>query len=91
MQQVLDEDQLWAMLIGQDGEILWGYDLPEDLPERYSLTDVASFSRWYLQDYPVQVWVREDGLLRHLAALDAPREPVMEQLSLFDGPGDGVP
>ena len=35
--------------------------------------------------------VREDGLLRHLAALDAPREPVMEQLSLFDGPGDGVP
>ena len=34
--------------------------------------------------------VREDGLLRHLAALDAPREPVMEQLSLFDGPGGGV-
>ena len=28
--------------------------------------------------------VREDGLLRHLAALDAPKEPVMEQLSLFD-------
>lgn len=36
---------------------------PDDLPERYSLTDVASFSRWYLRDYPVQVWVREDGLL----------------------------
>ena len=35
--------------------------------------------------------VREDGLLRHLAALDAPREPVMEQLSLFDGPGGGIP
>ena len=35
--------------------------------------------------------VRENGLLRHLAALDAPREPVMEQLSLFDGPGGGVP
>ena len=33
----------------------------------------------------------ENGLLRHLAALDAPREPVMEQLSLFDGPGGGVP
>ena len=30
--------------------------------------------------------VREDGLLRHLAALDAPREPVMEQLSLFAPP-----
>ena len=22
----------------------------------YSLTDVASFSRWYLCDYPVRVW-----------------------------------
>lgn len=63
MQQLLDKEQLWAMLIGQDGEILWGYALPDDLPERYSLTDVASFSRWYLRDYPVQVWVREDGLL----------------------------
>ena len=30
--------------------------------------------------------VREDGLLRHLTVLDAPREPVMEQLSLFDPP-----
>ncbi len=28
--------------------------------------------------------VREDGLLRHLTALDAPKEPVPEQLSLFD-------
>lgn len=35
--------------------------------------------------------VREDGLMRHLATLDAPREPVMEQLSLFDGLGGGVP
>ena len=31
--------------------------------------------------------VREDGLLRHLTALEAPREPVIEQLSLFDCAG----
>ena len=63
MQQLMAQEQLWAMLIGQDGEVLWGYDLPDDLPEQYSLTDVASFSRSYLRDYQVQVWVREDGLL----------------------------
>ena len=31
--------------------------------------------------------VNEDGLLRHLLALDAPAEPVPEQLSLFDPAG----
>ena len=36
---------------------------PADVPDRYSLTDVAAFTRWYLSDYPVQVRVREDGLL----------------------------
>ena len=33
------------------------------VPDRYSLTDVAAFTRWYLSDYPVQVRVREGGLL----------------------------
>src|SRR5699024_9375208 len=29
----------------------------------YALTDVASFTRWYLGDYPVQCRIRDDGLL----------------------------
>ena len=33
------------------------------MPEQYTLTDVASFTRWYLGDYPVQCRIREDGLL----------------------------
>ena len=37
--------------------------MPDDLPRQYSLQDVASFSRWYLDDYPVSIWERDDGLL----------------------------
>ena len=53
----------WAMLIGLDGQVVWSLRKPADVPEAYSLTDVASFTRWYLNDYPVQCRVREDGLL----------------------------
>ena len=43
--------------------MVWSIRKPADVPERYSLTDVASFTRWYLSDYPVQCRIRDDGLL----------------------------
>lgn len=59
---LLEEDR-WAMLLDQEGQVVWSLRKPEDVPERYTLTDVAAFTRWYLGGYPVQSWVREDGLL----------------------------
>ena len=56
-------EQRWAMLIDSGGEVVWSVRKPADVPEEYALTDVASFTRWYLNDYPVQCRVREDGLL----------------------------
>lgn len=56
-------DDRWAILIGEDGRVIWFLRKPADVPERYSLTDVASFTRWYLNDYPVQCRIRDDGLL----------------------------
>ena len=53
----------WAMLISEEGQVIWSFRKPADLPEQYSLTDVASFTRWYLNDYPVQCRIRDDGLL----------------------------
>ena len=53
----------WAILIGADGQVIWSIRKPTDVPERYSLTDVASLTRWYLSDYPVQCRIRDDGLL----------------------------
>lgn len=53
----------WAMLVGNDGSVTWSESLPADVPDHYTLADVASFSRWYLADYPVVTRVRNDGLL----------------------------
>ena len=57
------DDGHWAMLVNEDGQVVWSIRKPADVPEQYSLTDVASFTRWYLNDYPVQCRIREDGLL----------------------------
>ena len=56
-------DDRWAILISEDGQVIWSFHKPVDVPEQYSITDVASFTRWYLRDYPVQCRVRDDGLL----------------------------
>ena len=54
---------VWAMLLGDDGAILWSENLPEELHRPYTIPEVASFSRWYLQDYPVMVYRNDYGLL----------------------------
>ena len=53
----------WAMLLDEQGNVVWQYDLPDRLDRTYTLTEVASFTRWYLGDYPVFCWITEDGLL----------------------------
>lgn len=53
----------WAMLLDNGGEILWSEQLPEKLNHRYTVPEVASFSRWYLEDYPVMVYRNDYGLL----------------------------
>ena len=53
----------FAMILGKDGNILWSEALPEALRKTYTLQDVAKFPRYYLEDYPVQTYVFEQGLL----------------------------
>lgn len=61
--KLLRENHAWAMLINQNGDVVWHKATPDDLPDHYSLTDVAKFSRHYLMDYPVFVWEHEHGLV----------------------------
>lgn len=60
---ILQEQSAWAMLLNEDGDVVWQKDLPEKLPRSYSSAEVASFSRWYLEGYPVKIWARSDGCL----------------------------
>lgn len=52
----------WAMLLDADGNVVWSDRLPRELDRRYSSADVAAFSRWYLDDYPVYVYRKGDNL-----------------------------
>ena len=60
---MLQEQSAWAMLLNENGDVIWQQSLPEKLPRSYTSTEVASFSRWYLEDYPVKIWTRADGKL----------------------------
>ncbi len=51
------------MLINNNGDRVWGFDLPKEIPSHYTLTDVAKFSRFFLKDYPVYVWEYPNGIL----------------------------
>lgn len=61
--EMLSSANAWAMILDDSGVVIWEERLPKDLPRRYSATDIAMFSRWYLEDYPIHVWKRSDGLL----------------------------
>lgn len=51
----------WMLLLDADGNVVWQWNKPDELPTHYTLSQVASFSRWYLMDYPVQSLVRGAG------------------------------
>ncbi|MGO0904418.1 sensor histidine kinase [Clostridioides difficile] len=61
--EVLHKNQVWAMLIDDNGDRIWEYDLPKEIPKHYTLTDVAKFSKFFLKDYPVYVWEHPEGLI----------------------------
>ena len=60
---MLQDQSAWAMLLDENGDVVWQQNLPENLPRSYTSAEVASFSRWYLEDYPVKIWTRTDGFL----------------------------
>ena len=61
--QILQSRDLFAMIISQQGDILFEERLPEELNKKYTLQDVAMFSRYYLDDYPVHTYIVPEGLL----------------------------
>ena len=61
--EILKEHHAWAMIIDDTGTVIFQSRLPEELPRRYTVADVAKFSRWYLGDYPVYVQEHPQGLL----------------------------
>ena len=56
-------ENCWCILIDEEGKIIWSQNKPEDIPEHYSINDIAKMTRWFLNDYPVYVRAQDYGLL----------------------------
>lgn len=52
VQDILIQTDTWAMLLDDNGTVIWQNNLPKELPLEYSATDIAIFSKCYLNDYP---------------------------------------
>ena len=63
MIQKLRQNHIWAIYLNANGQSYWSVDLPDEVPENYTIQDVALFSKGYIEDYPVFVWNTNDGLL----------------------------
>lgn len=53
----------WGMMLDDTGNVVWRHNLPAELDHPYTLREVASFTRWYLDDWPVFSCVSKYGLL----------------------------
>ena len=65
-------DYAWAMLLNDSGQIIWSWRLPNNLNHSYTVREIAVFSKWYLDDYPVTERVTDYGLF----VVASPRDSV---------------
>lgn len=59
--EVLKGRWIFAMAIDKNGDVVWEHNLPDELPRHYTIAQAASFTRWYLQGYPVYTYTADDG------------------------------
>lgn len=59
----LDKNNAWAMLLDEDGEVIWEYNKPTELADSYSRADITRMSKWYLQGYPVYLRIWDDKII----------------------------
>lgn len=61
-EELARKDQ-WAMLLDENGRVIWSARKPEELEDEYSRSDIARMSKWYLKGYPVQMRVWDDRIM----------------------------
>ena len=61
--EFLKENDIWALRIDKDGKVIESFNKPRQVKDKFDLTDIAGFTRYYLADYPVFTYIIGDGLL----------------------------
>ncbi|MCM1387977.1 MAG: HAMP domain-containing histidine kinase [Bacillus sp. (in: Bacteria)] len=63
MQAKLADMNQWAMLLDENGCVIWSYRKPPEIKDSYSMAEIAAMSRWYLEDYPVYLRIWDEKIL----------------------------
>lgn len=63
MQEEFERQDQWAMLLNEDGRVVWSIRRPEELETEYSRSEIARMTRWYLKGYPVHLRVWDDRIM----------------------------
>ena len=50
-QKDLVTNNIWGIVIDDNGNVVWKHNLPKEIPLNYSLQDVATFSKGYIENY----------------------------------------
>ncbi|MCI5972887.1 MAG: HAMP domain-containing histidine kinase [Anaerococcus sp.] len=61
--EFLKENNIWSIRLDKNGHVIESFDKPREVKDKFELTDVARFTRYYLADYPVFTYITGDGLI----------------------------
>lgn len=59
----LEDKNIWAIRIDKNGEVIESFNKPHEVKNKFEISDVVRFTRYYLNDYPVFTFVIEGGVL----------------------------
>lgn len=59
----LRTNHIWAVYLDMEGDRVWDVDAPDEIPECFTVQDVAVFAKGYLAGYPVFIKNTDDGML----------------------------
>lgn len=77
--ELLRDNHIWAIYLNMEGNVIWGLDVPEEIPEQFSIQDIAVIAKGYLADYPIFIRNTNDGML----LLGYPQDSYVKLLSNY--------
>lgn len=63
MTEAFERQDQWAILLNENGRVIWSIRKPEEVKEEYTRSDIARMSKWYLQGYPIRLRVWDDRIM----------------------------
>lgn len=61
--KMIKSKNIWVQLIDKNGHVIYSNNTGKDIPNYYSLKDIAVASKGYINDYPIFLWECKENLV----------------------------